>query len=148
MDFAGLRPHDLGDDIGQRPRGRDRRFLARGDDGARDGARMPLLAEDVDDVGEIGFGGLRDHVRRGRAVVAHPHVERAIEPKREAALGLVELHRGHADVHHDAVDAMDALRGADFGEIGKAVFDQRQPAARSVDQRNPPPRRFGRGRCR
>ena len=97
-------------------------------------AGMTLLAEDVDDVGEIGLGGLRDHVRRGRAVMAHPHVERAVEPERKAALGLVELHRGDADIHHDAVDRIDALRGADFGEIGEAILDQGQPAVRAVDQ--------------
>ena len=38
------------------------------DDGAGDAARMTLLAEDVDDVGEIGLGGLCDHIGRGRAV--------------------------------------------------------------------------------
>ena len=134
MDLVRLGAHHLGDDIGQRPRGRDRRFLARGDDGAGDGARMTLLAEDIDDVGEIGLGRPRDHIRRGRAVMAHPHVERAIEPERKAALGLVELHRGDADVHHDAVDGIEALSCADFGEIGKAVLDQGQPAVRTVDQ--------------
>ena len=128
MDFVRLGAHHLADDIGQRLRGRDRRFLARGDDGAGDGARMTLLAEDVDDVGKIGLGGLRDHIRRGRAVMAHPHVERAAEPEREAALGLVELHRGDADIHHDAVDRIDALRGANLGKIGEAVLDQGQPA--------------------
>ena len=125
------------DDIGQRPRGRNRRLLARGDDGARNAARMPLLAEDVDDVGEIGLGRLRDHVRRGRAVMPHPHVERAIDAKREAAPGLVQLHRGHADVHHDAVDRREPLRGANIGKVGKSVLDQRQPAGRSVDQIEP-----------
>ena len=105
MNFVRLGMNHLGDDIGQRLRGRDRRFLARGDDGAGDGARIAFLAEDVDDVGEIGLGGLRHHIRRGRAVMAHPHVERAAEPERKAALGLIELHRGDADVHHDAVDA-------------------------------------------
>ena len=66
--------------------------------------------------------------------MAHPHVERAVEAKREAALGLVELHRGHPDVHHDAVDRVDALRGANLGKIGKPVLDQREPAVRSIDQ--------------
>ena len=103
--------------------------MARGD-----GAGMALFAEDIDDVGEIGLGGRRDHVGRGRAVMAHPHVERAAEPEREAALGLVELHRGHADVHHHAIDRGMALRCADVGEIGEAVLDQREPAVGSIDQ--------------
>ena len=95
---------------------------------------MTLFAEDIDDVGEIGLGGLGDHIGRGRAVLAHPHVERAVETKREAAPGLVELHRGHPDIHHDAVDRSDALRGANLGQIGKAVLDQGEPAARPIDQ--------------
>ena len=95
---------------------------------------MTFFAENVDDVGKIGLGCFRDHVRRGRAVMAHPHVERATEAKREAAFGLVELHRGHPDVHHDAIDRVDPLRGANFGKIGKPVLDQREPAVRSIDQ--------------
>ena len=134
MNFVRLGAHDLADDIGQRLRGRDRRFLARGDDGAGDAAGVTLLAEDIDDVGEIGLGRFSDHVRRGRAVMAHPHVERAAEPERKAALGLVELHRGNADVHHDAVDRRNPLRGADLDEIGEAVLDQCQPAVRPVDE--------------
>ena len=98
---------------------------------------MTLFAEDIDDVGEIGLGGLRDDIRRGRPVMAHPHVERAAEPEREAALGLVELHRGNADVHHDAVDGGHALRRADVGEVGESVLDQGQPAVGLVDQIEP-----------
>ena len=41
------------------------------------------------------------------------------------------------DIHHDAIDRVDALRGANLGEIGKPVLDQRQPAGRSVDQIEP-----------
>jgi hypothetical protein len=64
VDLAGLGPHHLADDLGQLAGGQDRRFLARGDDGAGDGAGMPLLAEDVDDFGEIGLGSFGDDVRR------------------------------------------------------------------------------------
>ena len=69
--------------------------------------------------------------------MAHPHVERAAEPKRKAALGLVELHRGYADVHHDAVDRVNVLCGADLGEVGETVLDQGQPAVGAVDQIEP-----------
>ena len=74
------------------------------DDGAGDRARMALLAELEDDVGEIALGRLCHHVGGARAVAAHAHVERPVEPEREAALGLVELHRGDAEIEHDAVD--------------------------------------------
>ena len=95
---------------------------------------MALFAEDIDDVGEIGLGRLRNDIRRGRPVMAHPHVERAAEPEREAALGLVELHRGNADVHHDAVHCGHALRRADLRKVGESVLDQGQPAIGLLDQ--------------
>ena len=95
---------------------------------------MTLLAEDVDDVGEIGLGGPGDDIRRGRTVMSHPHVERAVEAERKTAAGLIDLHRGHPDIHHHAVDGAYALRGANLGEIGEAVLDQGQPAIRSVDE--------------
>ena len=98
---------------------------------------MTLFAENVDDVGEIGLGGARDHVGGGRAVLAHPHVERTAKAKRKAAAGLVKLHRGHPDIHHDAVDGIDALGGADLGKRGKSRFDQRQPSGRSIDEIEP-----------
>ena len=134
MNLVRFASHHLADDIGQRLRGRDRRFLARRHDGACHGAGMALFAEDIDDVGEIGLGGLGNDIRRRRPVVAHPHVERAAEPERKAALGLVELHRGNADVHHNAVYFGNALRRADVCEVGESVLDQGQPAMRLLDQ--------------
>ena len=134
MDVAGPGAHHTRHDVGKRARARDRRLFPRGDDGARDAARVALLAEDIDDVGELGLGSLRDHVGCGRAVTGHPHVERTVEAKREAAPGLVELHRGDADIHHHAVDGFDTLRGADLGEVGEAVLHQGQPAGRLIDQ--------------
>ncbi len=98
---------------------------------------MTLFAEDIDDVGEIGLGRPRNHICRRRAVLAHPHVERAAQTKREAAIGLVELHRGHPDVHHDAIDEILALGSTNLGEIGKLILHQREPAGRSIDQIEP-----------
>src|SRR5262249_8608317 len=64
----------------------------------------------------------------------HPHVERSIVAERKSASGLVELHRGDANVHDDAVDLRRALRFADMGEVGKPVLEQGQPAGRLIDQ--------------
>jgi hypothetical protein len=36
-------------------------------------------------------------------LIGHPHVQRTVAHEGEAALGLVQLHRGHADVEHRAV---------------------------------------------
>ena len=121
----------------------DRRVVARRDDGARDGARMALLAERRDDRREIALGRRGHHIGRARAVAAHAHVERTVEPEREAALGLVELHRRHAEVEHDAVDRVVAAAARDAFEIGEAILDQRQPAVRLADT----DRRRARSRC-
>ena len=59
MNIAGSRAHDRCDDIGKRTRGGDRRIGARLDDGAGDRARMPLLAERENDVGEIALARAR-----------------------------------------------------------------------------------------
>ena len=67
-------------------------------------------------------------------MTGHPHVEWTIEAEREAASGLVELHRGDADIHHDTVDGFDTLGRTDLGEIREAVLDQRQPYGRPVNQ--------------
>src|SRR4051794_18880656 len=134
VNIAGLGPNHPADEIGQRARGRERRLLTVRDDGAGNPARLPLFAEEINDVGEIAFRRARDDVGRSRACLPHPHVERTIEAEREAAAGLVELHRGHPDVHHDAVDAIDALSRADFGEVGEAIFNERQAASGAGDQ--------------
>ena len=57
MDLAGPGAHDARDDVGERARGRIGASRARGDDGAGDGARMPLFAERRDDGGKIALGG-------------------------------------------------------------------------------------------
>ena len=87
-------------------------FGAGPDDGAGDGARVPLLAEREDDVGEVA-SRWRARRRRRRSGPARPCACRAARrAEREAALGLVELHRGDAEVEHDAVDRVVAARRA------------------------------------
>ena len=86
-------------------RGGDRRFRARRHDGAGDGARARLLAEDIDDVGERFLRQRVHRIRRLRPGLRHAHVERPVAQEGEAARGLVDLHGGDADVEHHAVDA-------------------------------------------
>ena len=102
--------------------------LARRDDGAGDRAGMPLLAKLEDDVGEIALGCPRHHIGGARPLAAHPHVERPVEPEREAALRLVELHRRDADIEHDAVDLLVSEFLRHLIEPGKAVFGDGQAA--------------------
>ena len=79
--------------------------------------------------------GLRHHVGGARAVAAHAHVERAVEAEREAALGLVELHRRDAEIEHDAVDRV----VAEFSRRPRSSAEKRsstsgQPATAGFDQ--------------
>ena len=64
MNIAGLGAHHPADEIGERARGRERRLLTVRDDGAGDAARVPLLAEEIDDVGEIAFRRARHDIGR------------------------------------------------------------------------------------
>ena len=89
------------------PERRGRAPGAAAHDGAGDGPRVALLAVAVEDgrassrssqlVDEVGGGA-----RLGRI---HAHVERRVGGVREAALGLVDLHRRHAEVEQDRVGA-------------------------------------------
>ena len=128
MNFAGLGAHDLAHEIGERTRRRNRCVLPRGDNRTRHGARVTLFAENIDDVGEISFGRLGDHVGCGRTVLPHAHVERALAAKRKAATGFVQLHRGHADIHHDAIDRRRTLSGTNLREVGESILDQGKSA--------------------
>ena len=134
MNLVRLGADHAPDDVGQCPSGVDRSILAGGDDGAGDAAGVPLLAELEDDVGEVALGGLRHHIGGARSFAPHPHVERAVEPEREAALGLIELHRGHAKIEDDAVDRRMAEFFRDAVERREAFFDQRQSAIGLLDQ--------------
>ena len=106
MDAAGLGPDEAGDELGELARRLDaapcgaRSMTARATARAR--RSSPIMVEDV---GELGLGGALTRSAALSPVALHAHVERPVAAEREAALGLVELHRRHADVEHDAVDA-------------------------------------------
>src|SRR6185369_10037729 len=89
----------------QLARARDR---ASGDDRLRNPARARLLAQSVEDVGNLFLISVIDEVRRRHAGLRHAHVERAVSLKREATIGAIELHRRDADIEHDPVDRIDA----------------------------------------
>ncbi len=110
-------------------------FVARLDDGAADAPGMALLAEDADDAGKLLGAGAADDIRRARAGLAHAHVERTVEAEREAALRLVDLHGGHADIEHHAIGGDEAGGAGERLEVGEAALDQRQPPAARGDER-------------
>ena len=64
---------------------------------------MPLLAIAEDDRGQLRFVRRVDDIGGGGPGLAHAHVERAVLAEGEAALRLIELEGGHADIEHDAI---------------------------------------------
>ena len=83
------------------------------DDRARHAARRPFLAEPVDHVGQLGFLDISEQLcGAGSAALIHPHVQRFVPAETEAAPFGVELHRRHAEVGQNAINAaIDAARG-------------------------------------
>ena len=59
----------------------------------------------------------------------HAHVERAVVLEREAALGLVDLHRADADIERDRVDLADAALGQRPVHLAEPLLDQGQAVA-------------------
>ncbi len=128
MRLVRLGPHHLGHDLGKLERAHDRRLGTRLDDRLGDAARVALLAEAVDQVGELGFRQLRHQIGRGDAGTRHAHVERPVAAEREAALALVELHGGDADIEHHAVDLRRVQHARHLVEIAEAVLGDDEPA--------------------
>src|SRR5579885_207787 len=94
------------DDVDELARGSQRRLAPPAHDGPRDLARVALLAEAVEDVGELALARLVHQVLcRQIGAGIHAHVERRVDRVREAALGPVELHRRDAEVEEDRVRA-------------------------------------------
>ena len=85
---------------------------------------MTLLAEEAEDAGKVARLEAVDYVGRTRALLRHAHVERSVGAEREAAPGLVELHRRDADVEHHPVDLFGIVV-----EPGERSVHQPQPAA-------------------
>ena len=134
MDRGVARMHDARDNVGERPRRLDRALIARFHDGAGDRAGVSFLTERGDNGAKIALACARDNVGCARAVVSHAHVEGPIEPERESALRLIELHRRHAKIEDDAVDRRIA---GDRLQVGEPVLDQFEPALRVRDQIGP-----------
>ena len=97
---------------------------------ARDPARHALLAVGPQHVGDLALVGARQPLRRALAAVRiHAHVERAVLAEAEAALGDVELRRGHAEVEQHAVEPVGGrIPVRELGEAAAADRDARVAA--------------------
>ena len=108
----------------------DEAFGARADDGARHLAGAAFLAVTIDNVGEVCF---RQSIHRvGRAGAAfrggtfHAHVQRPVGAEGKAALGLVELHGGHAEIQRHAVQRRLQPVGQQGLHVAEAALDDLQ----------------------
>ena len=107
---------------------------SRHDDGARDPPRGALLAEIVENVGESLLGRRIDEIGRARACSAHAHIERPVVAEGKAAFGLVELHRGNADVEDDSCEWEKILAGGDLLEFRETRLREPEPALGLLDE--------------
>jgi hypothetical protein len=105
MLVALLAAGDARDHLGELGRALERPHATILHDGARDARRQALfavLAKDSDELGQRravdDIGGALPRTRR------HAHVERTVLQETEAALGVIELRGGDAQIEQDAVE--------------------------------------------
>ena len=126
--------HGAADDVHQLQRGLDRLFSALTLDGGCDQRSIALLAVFEQNVPDVLPAPRIDHIPRGeRLLTVHAHIERRVLHIGEAALRMVELRRGNAEVEQDAVRTRKALpleHAVDVAEValdgGHAVPDRRE----------------------
>ncbi len=120
-------PDRCAHDLRQFAGGADRGLPPGRGDRPRDAPGEALFAEPADQLGQLVLGKLRDEVGGARPILSHAHVERAVEAKREATLGAVELLRGNAEIERDPGDRVGRCRADQLIHVAEAAFDQRQP---------------------
>src|SRR5579862_1701145 len=126
----------LRDDRGELARRHDRSALASLRNRSCNRLSKAFFTIIANDPRQFANGCAREELRRRLATRRiHPHVERALEAKREAALRAVDLRRRHAEVEKRAVDRLDAKRREDLRNF-------REPAAAKREAG------IAKGRCR
>ena len=104
------------DGMGQRGRGGKR--MTRENIGQNPG--MGFVGVFRQESGEsIGADFFQQRAGRLAALRVHAHVERALELDREAAVRIVDLHRGHAEISEDQVDSGKLFKAENFRQPGK-----------------------------
>ncbi len=134
-EFAALGRRDAGDHA-RELQGRDEGpRLAIGDDSAGDPPRRPFLAERKENVGDRRFVFLAEDVGGAASFALHAHIERRVEAQREAARGLVELHRRKTPTSRTIRRPPDAQLARDAREIAEPRANQRKAALRRFGER-------------
>src|SRR5437868_6786133 len=70
----------------------------------RDATGFPFLAEGIEEIGELALGQSIHQISRALSLAGHSHIQRSLAHEGEPTTGLVELHRGDADIEYHAVD--------------------------------------------
>ena len=134
MDRAGTCVHDPRDELGERPRRFDRRGLAGGNDGARDGARLPLLAKLENDIGQVALRPAPP--RRPRSVPRRPCAYRAARPS--GMKTRAPPRRAASRTRRDRAPRRRPRRGAELMrdplDLREARLHQREPATRRLHE--------------
>ena len=94
----------------------DRRVLAAPDDGAGDGARAALLAQEKQNFRKVRLVAAIDDIGGGRAFAGHAHIQRAVAHEGKAALGFVDLHGGNAQIENHRIGRAELRRIGNIGE--------------------------------
>lgn len=90
---------------------------------ARNPSGKPFLAECADHPCEIGLRQCRHQIGGARSSGAHPHVQRAVETKRKAALRIVELGRGEAEIKRNSGDRARVHRAQKLRHVAEPAFE-------------------------
>ena len=123
-----LARHRALDDIDQLERGLDRFLFALALDRRSDQRRIALFAVFKQDAADLLPAPAVDHVVRGQLLrPVHAHVERRVLHVGKAALGMVQLRRGYAEVEQDAVRARKAEAFEHLVDLAEVALDRGHP---------------------
>ena len=129
MRSPGPAAERLVDDCRQLAGAGDRARPRAAGDGAHHGMGPPFLAEHPQKMLEGWLLEGVDDIGGAHPMTRHAHVERAVMREGEAARAVIELHRRHADIEQDAIDALDTGRRHELDHLGEASFEQHQAIA-------------------
>ena len=128
IDARTVRRQHVANDRSESCRRGDGRHAASGNNRTRDAAGRAFFTEVEQQVGKLALRQRVDQIGCGRAGTIHPHIQRAIATKREAASRFVELIGGHAHVQHHAVKSGNAALGQQVEHVAELAVDQMQAA--------------------
>jgi hypothetical protein len=108
----------------------DRLLPASGNDGPCDFCGFGFIAKPFQSLAEVALrNGGEKLGGRSAATTVHAQVERTIADVREAALRIIHLHAGHAQVGENRIDGFESLRGQKGRQARKVPLVQREGMA-------------------